>query len=363
MGVVSMFARYSARLALGRVQATRSFSSSFAPFGKALIYSEYGAPERVLELKEEKVRRNCESEVLVNMLAATINPADMNMIQGTYGSSQSLPAVAGNEGVGVVVEPGLSSFQKGDWVIPAQPGYGTWRTEFFCYASELIKIRNDIPMEYAAGISSNPCTAYRLLSDFGNLTEGDVVIQNAANSNVGQCVTQIANARGIKVINVVRSRDDKDMEQLKKKMKEYGADYVVTEEELVSPKFDQMFKDLPKPKLAINAVGGSSATNIAKRLGSGGVMVAIGGMSRKPILIPTGAMIFKDLTFEGFWMTRWTQDASVETRAEMLRDIQGLIREKKLKLWYEFVPLDSYKEAIARANKERQDVKLVFKMH
>ena len=94
-----------------------------------------------------------------------------------------------------------------------------------------------------------------------------MVIQNAANSNVGQCVTQIARARGIKVINVVRSRGEKELEQLKKRMKEYGADYVVTEEELVTPQFEQKFKDLPKPKLAINSVGGSSATNIAKRLG------------------------------------------------------------------------------------------------
>ena len=122
------------------------------------------------------------------MLAATINPADINMIQGTYGSTQSLPAVAGIEGVGVVEEPGSSTLKKGDWVIPSQPGYGsylylifipctqslsgTWRTEFVCDASELIKIPNDIPVEYAAGISSNPCTAYRLLSDFGNLRSG-----------------------------------------------------------------------------------------------------------------------------------------------------------------------------------------------
>lgn len=49
---------------------------------------------------------------------------------------------------------------------------GTWREEFAANGSELMKIRNDIPIEYAAGISSNPCTAYRLLSDFGNLSSG-----------------------------------------------------------------------------------------------------------------------------------------------------------------------------------------------
>lgn len=35
---------------------------------------------------------------------------------------------------------------------------------------------------------------------------GDSVIQNAANSGVGQAVIQIATARGINTINVVRDR-------------------------------------------------------------------------------------------------------------------------------------------------------------
>jgi len=292
-------------------------------------------------------------------LGATINPADINMIQGTYGSS-SLPAVAGNEGVGVIEDPGTSKLKKGDWVIPTKPGFGTWRTEFTASSDELLVVPNDIPMEYAAGISSNPCTAFRLLSDFGNLKEGDVVIQNAANSAVGQCVTQIAKSRGIKVINVIRSREDKELKALKKKMSDYGAENIVTEEELAGPSSDT-FKGLPKPKLAINSVGGSSATNIAKRLDQGGHMVTIGGMSRKPILVPTGAMIFKDLTFEGFWMTRWILNSSSNDRMEMINEIAKLIKDKKLKLWYETVPLESYQESIKRSMEQRKDCKLVFK--
>lgn len=38
------------------------------------------------------------------------------------------------------------------------------------------------------------------------LSPGDSVIQNAANSGVGQAVIQIAKASGIKTINVVRDR-------------------------------------------------------------------------------------------------------------------------------------------------------------
>jgi trans-2-enoyl-CoA reductase len=45
-----------------------------------------------------------------------------------------------------------------------------------------------------------------MLSDFRELSEGDYVIQNGANSAVGQAVIQIAAARKLHTINVVRDR-------------------------------------------------------------------------------------------------------------------------------------------------------------
>ncbi|KAK2106320.1 hypothetical protein P7K49_015834 [Saguinus oedipus] len=66
------------------------------------------------------------SDVLVKMLAAPINPSDINMIQGNYGLLPELPAVGGNEGVAQVVAVGSSvtGLKPGDWVIPANAGLG-----------------------------------------------------------------------------------------------------------------------------------------------------------------------------------------------------------------------------------------------
>jgi mitochondrial enoyl-[acyl-carrier protein] reductase / trans-2-enoyl-CoA reductase len=82
----------------------------------------------------------------------------------------------------------------------------------------------------AATMSVNPCTAYRMLKDFVPLKSGDVVIQNGANSAVGQCVIQMCRAEGIKSVNIVRNRPDVD--QLKRELQDLGADFVLTEEEL-----------------------------------------------------------------------------------------------------------------------------------
>lgn len=45
-----------------------------------------------------------------------------------------------------------------------------------------------------------------MLTDFRSLSAGDYVIQNGANSAVGQAVIQIAAARNLRTINVVRDR-------------------------------------------------------------------------------------------------------------------------------------------------------------
>ena len=50
-----------------------------------------------------------------------------------------------------------------------------------------------------------------MLIDFIKLKPGDVVIQNGANSAVGQAVMQIARTMDVKTVNVVRDREDIDL--------------------------------------------------------------------------------------------------------------------------------------------------------
>ena len=57
-----------------------------------------------------------------------------------------------------------------------------------------------------------------MLLDFVNLKPGDVVIQNGANSAVGQAVMQIAKTMNVKTVNFVRDREDID--QLKQRLEQ-----------------------------------------------------------------------------------------------------------------------------------------------
>lgn len=297
---------------------------------KALLYRKHGDPPQVVQLENIDLPPMGAKDVLVKMLAAPINPSDINMIQGTYALLPDLPAVGGNEGVGQVVEVGsqVKSLKTGDWVIPRDAGLGTWRTEAVLAEDDVISLPNNIPLLCAATLGVNPCTAFRMLSDFEDLKPGDSVIQNAANSGVGQAVIQIAAARGINTINVVRDRPE--FTQLSDRLKAIGATHVIKEEALRRPEIKELFKTCPKPKLALNGVGGKSATELLRHLQFGGSIVTYGGMAKQPVTVPVSALIFKDLKVRGFWVTQWKKNHDRKAFRAMLDELCLLIQTGKL---------------------------------
>lgn len=318
----------------------------------ALKYKEYGDPVQVLEKIEIPLDDdNLEpQQVLVQMLAAPVNPADINMIQGKYAIKPKLPAIGGNEGVGEVVKVGssVSKLQIGTRVIPISGTWATWRTHGIGHEDQFLEIDKSLPLVSAATISVNPCTAYRMLKDFVNLKPGDTVIQNGANSGVGQAVIQIAKHMKVNTINVVRDRPN--LEDLKDKLAALGATYVVTESDLRTMLMEEIFSHIPKPSLAFNCVGGKSAAELIRHMVNKGTMVTYGGMSKQPLTISTASFIFNDIRMRGYWMTQWKKDSSVAERNAMFAEITSLMHKKVMTPpANQQVPFDNYKDAITKS--------------
>ncbi|XP_014438031.1 enoyl-[acyl-carrier-protein] reductase, mitochondrial isoform X1 [Tupaia chinensis] len=249
------------------------------------------------------------------MLAAPINPSDINMIQGNYGLLPKLPAVGGNEGVGRVVAVGgsVTRLKPGDWVIPANAGLG------------------------------------------------DSVIQNAANSSVGQAVIQIAAARGLRTINVLRGRPD--IQKVTDRLKDLGAEHVITEEDLRKPETADLLKDVPQPRLALNCVGGKSSTELLRHLAPGGTMVTYGGMAKQPVVASVGLLIFKDLKLRGFWLSQWKKDHSPAEFQALILTLCDLIGRGQLTApACSEVPLQDYQRALESAGKPFMSSKQILTM-
>ena len=188
-------------------------------------------------------------------------------------------------------------------------------------------------------VSVNPCSAYRMLRDYATppLREGDWFIQNGANSGVGRAAIQLGRLWGYRSINIVRARQDEGATQaLKDELIALGADHVVTEEEFLAREFRDKLAEWTRGaggsgvRLGLNCVGGKSAQTIAKSLSTSGTMVTYGSMARQPVALPTGLLIFKDLRFVGFWLSRWA-DGDTAAKARTVNEILDLTRQGKFK--------------------------------
>ncbi|KAI8897611.1 hypothetical protein BC833DRAFT_526874 [Globomyces pollinis-pini] len=306
--------------------------SSIPTESKAFVFESHGKPESVLKIKRYPLKLGG-NEVLVKILAAPINPSDINIIEGTYPVKpiwkDSFGAIAGQEGVAEVIQVDgqVNDIAVGDWVIPIQQGFNTWQTYAVANRSNILKlpkIPNVSPIS-AGTISVNPPTAYRMIKDFVNLNQGDVIIQNSANSAVGQAVIQLSKEWGFKTVNIIRPREHGQSELINK-LYDLGANLVVTEDQVRKVETADLLKQLgDAPRLAFNGVGGKSATNMARLLGEKATMVTYGGMSRDPVIIPTSLYIFKQLNCTGFWLNKWYRTHTEEERISIYKDLFELM--------------------------------------
>lgn len=285
---------------------------------------QFGPAAESLSIDDLPVREPGPGCLAIEMLAAPVNPADLNVIEGKYGELPELPSPIGNEGVGIVTAcgPGVDHVKPGTMVLPM--AFGTWAQQMIVEAAGVVSLPPGIDPLQAAMLTVNPATAWRILHDFVKLEQGDWIVQNAANSGVGRSVIQLARSLGFRTLNIVR-RDS-----LIAELKALGADVVVTEECELRKEGRSLTGGL-KPKLGLNSVGGASALNVANSLAKGGSLVTFGAMSKQALKIPNGLLIFSDIRFRGFWLKRWRESASSEERTAMYASLaeaisQGVLR-------------------------------------
>jgi trans-2-enoyl-CoA reductase len=294
----------------------------------ALVYHGHGLPSEQLcaetgfLMQREGIDRTSNRLVWIKMLAAPVNPADLNQIQGVYPLEAAGPTrVGGNEGVGIVVATsGESALKAGDWVVPRRGAFGTWREQVVCYDEDVQVVSQNLPLAAAAAFIVNPPTAYRLLRDFASPQKGDIIVQNGANSAVGRYTIQMAKNMGIKTVNIIRDRPH--YEALEKELYDLGATMVVKSTEFSKQETQNYITRVigGQPILGFNCVGGIATTEMSRFLSEGSTLVTYGGMAGKNPAISASSLIFRDIRYVGFWMSRWYQQANSNREKEAERE-------------------------------------------
>ena len=167
---------------------------------RAVVATAYGGPE-VLSLIDVDPGEPGPGELLLEVHAAGVNPADWKTYMGAFGTDPSrLPLRMGHEAAGTVlaVGPDAGAISPGDEVI-VSPAPGA-------YAERLIvRVANAVPKppmmswEKAAGLLLAGTTAMHTVVAT-RVGSGDTVLVHGASGGVGSMAVQIARARGARVI-------------------------------------------------------------------------------------------------------------------------------------------------------------------
>lgn len=321
---------------------------------KAVYQSRGPIPQDLIEAVPFEKPELQKGQVLLEMLAAPINPSDVLTLTGQYGILPPLPAIGGNEGVGKVIEQGsgVSEPAIGQTVLIPM-GVGTWATHMVVDAKGLIALPNEVDPIQLSMININPPTASLLLSEFVDLKAGDWVVQNAANSGVGSYLITLAKLRGLKTVNVVRR------ESLIEPLKAAGADVVLVDGEDLAEQVKAATGGTDI-KLGIDAVGGAATARLGDVLSEGATLVNYGAMSGEPCMMPPTVIIFKDITVRGFWLAKWFKTSTPEQQKTLYGSLIELIAKGQLSApIHATYPVKDIKQAVADAASGKRNGKVV----
>ncbi|HLV97544.1 MAG TPA: NAD(P)-dependent alcohol dehydrogenase [Ktedonobacterales bacterium] len=199
---------------------------------KAIVMSHYGSPD-VLQLEEVAKPTPKDDEVLVQVLAASLNAADWHVVRGEpfpirfmvggllEPKHTMIPgaAVAGRvEAVG----SNVTQFRPGDEVFGDLSGCG-WSgfAEYVCAREDALVLKpSNISFEQAAAVPLAAVTALQGLRDKGQIQPGQRVLIYGASGGVGTFAVQLAKALGAEVTAVCSTRNVEMVRSL-------GADHVI----------------------------------------------------------------------------------------------------------------------------------------
>lgn len=321
---------------------------------KQIQFTAFGEPETVVDCVDvPDLGPPAEGEVLISIDAFPINPADLLTMTGGYAVKPDLPATLGAEATGRIVAIGhdVVDLEPGDRVIIL--ARNNWCQQRCVLASDVIKMPDDADVLQLAMLKVNPATAWMMLKTYVELEPGDWLIQDAANSGVGLALISLARAEGVRTVNVVRRSE------LVARLQAQGADVVLVDGDDLADRVQAATGEV-RPRLAIDAVGGSQVMRLADCLAEGGTVVNYGLLSGEPCQIRADQTIFKSITLTGFWLQKILTSMMRTDVERLYRSLAERVASGALFVDVEATyPIERIKDAVAHAGRNHREGKVL----
>jgi NADPH:quinone reductase-like Zn-dependent oxidoreductase len=232
---------------------------------KVLRFHAFGGPG-VLKMEDLPRPDLGEEEMLVRVMAASVNPVDYKIREGKYPAvkGDNLPYVPGRDIAGIVEARGglVDDWKKGDAIF-AMLGieHGGYAEYAIVRDSEAAAKPRSLDFVAAASVPLAGLTAWQGLFRYGELRAGQRVLIHGGSGGVGHFAIQFAKARGAYVITTVSAQHVDFVRGL-------GADEVI---DYKTQRFEDVVKDVD---LVYDLIAGQTQERSFAVLKRGGILVS-----------------------------------------------------------------------------------------
>jgi len=290
---------------------------------KAIRFHKQGGPE-VLQVDDVPVGDPGPGQVRIRHTAIGVNFVDTYQRSGLY--PMQTPAIAGNEGAGVVeaVGKGVKELKVGDRV--AYTGLpGSYCEARVVPADRMVKLPKGISDEQAASMMLKGLTVHYLIHSTYKVKKGDTVLWHAAAGGVGSIATQWLKKLGVNTIGTVGSEEKAQLARA------HGCKYVIN---YSTENFVEKVKEITKGKkvpVVYDSVGKSTWEGSLESLQPRGLIVSFGNASGPVPPVNLGILSSKG----SLYVTRPTLATYIAARADLVKrsnDLFNVVKSGKVKI-------------------------------
>jgi NADPH:quinone reductase-like Zn-dependent oxidoreductase len=248
---------------------------------KAVMFETFGGPEVLQVVAVPDIQPPGPTQLLVRVMATSVNPLDIQKRRGDYPEAVPLPAVIGSDVSGVVSAVGeaIHSFRPGDEVYYTPPLFAPGGYAEYHVIEENVVARKPVGMSHteSAALPLAGGTAWEALFERAALLPGETVLVHAAAGGVGSLAVQLAKAAGAVVLATCGGGNVEFVRSL-------GADHVFDYRtcDFVRAVFDAN----EEVDVVLDTVGGETLARSIEVIRPGGRMVSIVDTPYKFSLLP-----------------------------------------------------------------------------
>ena len=319
----------------------------------SIVFKKTGKPEDVLEIMDLPIPEPAENEIRVKVLASPVNPADILFIQGQYRIKPTLPQTAGLEGAGIIDKVGSNVSLPVNTLITFRHK-NVWAEYAIIPLEKATVLPPGFPLEKACQFSLNPITAHALLEE-STAQADDWLLLTAGNSAIAKIIIQLAKARRIKTIVVVRNMHDRQ------ELEALGATIIVADNAGTLQSDIKAITHTTGVKCILDAVGGQLITELIPTISAGGQLLSYGLMSKDNVSYHNAGIIFKNITIKGFGIDHWLNSMDADEQQLTYQSLIKTLTDPAFKLPVAArLPFKDFKKAFTLNALSKKSGKIIF---